>query len=274
MLFVQTVLVIVNVLTIILGAAFVGCGIYAAAVFRELTNYFNQDGVVILLVSGSLIIAFSLLGCVGAIKKNKCLLTPYLFGMFVFAGGAIAAGATVLAYGKNLGTKDEMVARELSNVIVKAYSNCCPDKGAEAFKIKECDPIPPKTKPAIADLFTCMYPAQALGNNCDNPGCVNTWANANFKAADFVRGGPVCTAIDLLVFHDSAGDKACNGFADDKAGKEAGMKKYGDAIHKFVMDNMQNGGIGCVVLGVILGVVFVCGCFIFFSKKEEFDAEA
>jgi len=142
-------LVAINSLLSLLGLGLVIASAYGLHEFEALEDMFSKQGLVMAIAGGAIMFLISFLGCYGAMKQNKCMLSIYL----LFVGSIfivyICSALFIKVYindakgvvdGEGLSTdlKDTLID-EYRAFQLKTYNTCCFNVfgGTEAEKCKD-----------------------------------------------------------------------------------------------------------------------------------------
>ena len=138
----RTFLIFLNSIFALLGLGVMAAGAYGMVKFEEFKTVVTMGALGAVIGMGVIIFLFSLLGAVGACKRNKCMLGFYAVfvsiaviaeigaGIFVMIeGAAIAGGAKKCPEGNFVDEKtcelSNDVAKKVSEFIDCAYLSCC-----------------------------------------------------------------------------------------------------------------------------------------------------
>jgi hypothetical protein len=271
-------MVIVNFIAFVAGICLLAASSYVLANIGDWAAYISQTGAIMGIVTSVVVVALSLMGCCGAINRNKWLLAFYLFFLFIIAFLLLGVAIAVFVYGKELcggrvGVNDEsrcqafLPARELNNALNKIYNDCC--------EVTTDNQMPACPSPATAasPLYSCVYPLCNGEENEVNPGCVSEFVTGKSGVMTDKTPDAVCMAIKHLVWKTpyptntlipevwkGKNEDICqtSGAANNLAQGQAWMQ----TVALFVEERMGAAGAGMIALAVIICVLWIAGVFL------------
>lgn len=190
----QYVLYFFNFVTLVLGAAMVGCGSYVAASFSNgWESLVSINAVYAGIAAGAILIIVSVIGCCAAKRdQSKCLVFVYAVLIVAALAIQIAAAVVVFEYSNSLAGSDTWVSgnltdsnqRTINNGLLSSFTACCsgcPSGGvcnnAQPFFNETlancqsgtitCSQVPICATTSSADCF--VYPASTPANELLNP---------------------------------------------------------------------------------------------------------
>merc|ERR550514_1009780 len=159
----------------------------------------------------------------------------YLIFMFVITGAMVTAAVLLFMYGGEIGNKETEVGRTVSNVVLKAYSDCC----------NPTVPMLPCKLEAIASilpLYTCYYPV-CKGDNADFCAAMSSDQIPTFNS-------DMCSGIR-------------NGLFTQTENKWANAcmlpTTWGEDVEGFVLKYLKVGTSGMIGLAATLVLLFLLG---------------
>lgn len=261
------------------GALMLGASAYAFVEYSDFSELFTKTALIVGMASGGLVVVSCLIGCVGAMKQNKCLLSVYVIGMIVLVLAEMAAGIAILAYlgymsDVNLeavGKIDNAVTKTINDYELGAWQGCCLEKYPELYgagadtKVQSCS----SDKDGI---LVCYYAKD----------------DADFEKVYVEWGKGTCEALKKIEMEDGEGivgnptegkKSSCGGRAGDSApdasarlavaqqSQEAFQKNMND----WFRDHAQIFGIAsCVLAGVqIIALIFTF--VLLCSNRDEYS---
>jgi hypothetical protein len=275
-------MVIINFITFVVGICLLAASSYVLANIGDWSAYVSQTGAIMGVVTSLVITALSIMGCCGAVQRNKWILSFYLFFLFIIAFLLLGVAIAVMVYGKQLcggkaGVGDEarcqeyLPARELNNAISKIYNDCC-EVTDPTKQLPECPN--PGTEPS--PLYSCVYPRCIGTENELNPGCVRFFvAGPDSPATAMIEKTPdsVCLAIKTLIFKEPVqtntfipevwegkNEPICMNNNAAKT-REQGID-WMQKVATFLEERMGQAGAGMVALAVIVCVLWLSGLFL------------
>lgn len=206
-------LLVVNFLFLVLGIAVVAVG--AAAQNSQYRKFFSSDGIVAIIVGGSIILVTALLGFGGAVTGKARFLIPYVIIVFLNLIVQVVGAALLLELGsamdqaKKLGFKEEMMGGYVDKLFQSMRNEM---KGA--FKAGGCTTAESGTDYKV----TCTDPAGSWIADFVNGNCQTTVATTDVQT---------CISEYTLPTPDPGG---LTGYCMCKSTVAAAMETYADEI--------------------------------------------
>jgi len=265
-------LIAANTFVGLTGLGLLGISGYVWNSYSDFAELFSETNLYAGMGVGGGIFLFSLIGCCGAMKQNKCFLTVYLIPTLLLVLAEIAMAVAVFIYlGKMSDVNQEVVGqikegltRGINDYELAAWQKCCSEPYPASFENELPSACPDD---ADASLEACFYAKNDQWNNL-----YLDWASEG-----------VCTALSELkqenddaLVGDPSGTTACGGAdAAQAAGPRAqkSQRQFQKNVNDWFNDNATwfgYGSIGVLALQVFaLFFTFVLLC----SNREDYDDE-
>lgn len=106
---------------------------YVYSQYTEYSELASKNGLMVGIAAGALVFACSFVGCLGAWKQNKCLLSVYSVIMFILLAVELAGAVAVLVYlgymddvsSDKVGELDTKITKTINDYELAAWEKCC-----------------------------------------------------------------------------------------------------------------------------------------------------
>ena len=233
-----------------------GSNLQAEGVNNDIRPFIGSEaGAWLVIVSAFLVLACSLLGCFGAVRRNKCFLFVYFLFLALFCLLMFVGAGLVHSYAGAAATPGNPAAHDVSNLVVKSFDSCCslPKASANGTVIgigaKTCSSSGSDT--TTSGLYTCYYPACPAPNNAP---CAE-----RFGQGDIGFTASMCNTIQWLAVGSEVRRQ------DTNCG--IGRAAWSSKVSTYITGNLQLAGTLLLAFAVIMFLLFVWGvivwCFLF-----------
>lgn len=259
-------LIALNTVVACCGLAVAGCFTYAKVSYDDFSALFSESGVLAGIACGALVVICGFIGCCGAMKQNKCLLTIYSLGMMLLILAELAMGALIILYLgymddvdlKEIGKIDHEMTRVINNYELAAWQKCCYDNdeyNAESM--------------GWAEVMECFEDTPTGACYYEDDGTKLAWDDyLNWATQE------VCSALSEIELNN--GDKLVGSPADSHScgGVTPDAKeKFQTSINTWFNDHAMPLGIGACVVTVIQLFALIFSCCLLCENREEYDEE-
>lgn len=239
-------LLILNGIFAIIGFMLMVAGSAGFAYLEKFSCCINMSGLAGLVAMGLFVLIFSIMGVVGVLKKNKCILYIYVLAVTLCLISEIGAGSFVVAYSATF----TAAAKESTDCSNSAITQACVFANAANHKMHsyiDCSFFECCAK----DNFTAT--ALYISDKWNTSVCTEHTFNLNKETCDVAK---------KISFR---GKNLMN--------CQESMVDYRADFYEFFTDNMHWVGAFCVAFGVIQLLSMVGACFIIRSSdaKGELD---
>jgi hypothetical protein len=269
----RTFLIFLNSVFALLGLGGVAAAAYGMVKFSEFSDVISLGALGAVLGMGVVIFLFSIMGAVGACKKNKCMLGFYVVFVSIAVVAEIGAGAFVMTQAGAIqaGTKD------------------CPDGNfVESSTCKTSSAL----VSGVSDFIDCTYQACCMATYTPPPPSNSTAPNStapndpalsglnatSCKDKNMAQKPEICTGTlgQVMVNGKRLIDcgEGSSTLSTTPPPSLANLKTFRENLFAFFGDNINVFGGAAIGFGVVQLLAITFACAIMCKSKEEFDTTA
>ncbi|XP_071956420.1 tetraspanin-1-like [Antedon mediterranea] len=213
---------IINVTVCIAGAGLLGIGIWMSVDTNTFEYLFTEDTLtvvsIVTICTGTVMFILGFCGCLGASKRNKCLLSTYVAILGILVVAMLATGITALVY---FDTVEDYMEDRIYTIIVDEYGdklvanqtidglqedlNCCGSKSpkdwADSNYWNHTEQLPASCCKDNQDCVDVPYPFD--DDTVNQQGCYesfNDWINDHIGIIAGVSLGFILIVVLAMVF--------------------------------------------------------------------------